>query len=287
MKTKTPKTLHPIDSFGISKVSLSSIRVEKLEDRVAPKVPFPHKHDFYQLILITSGGGDHSVDFKKYKVQKTQFYLLKPAQIHTWSLDAQIRGWVVEFNESTLTFSGNSLNLIQQLEYAPDLIALKKNEFLMMEKIIQQMSEEFEISKELMDECLKAHLSTLLIHILRHTGLKTPDKIKHEGILDKFRILVETHFKEEHRVEFYAKSLGTTAKALTMQITRALGRSPRLLIQDRFLLEAKRYLAYSELNISDVGFKIGFEDANYFSRFFKLHERMTPAQFRERFSNRG
>ena len=44
---------HSIDSFGILEVSLSNIRIEKIEERIKPKVAFPHRHDFFQVILIT------------------------------------------------------------------------------------------------------------------------------------------------------------------------------------------------------------------------------------------
>lgn len=274
------KTRHSIDSFGISKVSLSSIRIEKLEVRVKPKVPFPHKHDFYQLILITAGSGEHAIDFKNYKVSKHQFYLLKPGQIHSWSMSSTIRGWVIEFNHNSIHTESNSPNLIGQLDYTPDLITLKKNEHGLILNITELMQTEFLANHELSDISLRSLLSTLLVQVIKLTGIKKSEKIQGEGLLEKFKSLVEEKFKQEHRVEFYADALGVTPKALTMQITRALGRAPRLIIQDRFILEAKRYLAYSELAIADVGAEIGFEDANYFSRFFKLHEKMTPAQFR-------
>jgi AraC family transcriptional activator of pobA len=66
-----------------------------------------------------------------------------------------------------------------------------------------------------------------------------------------------------------------------MQLSRSIGKPPRTLIQERILLESKRYLAFSSLSIADIGYKLGFEDANYFTRFFRLHEKKTPAQFRK------
>lgn len=269
------KKLHSIDSFGIKKVSLSSIRVERLEERIHPKVAFPHKHDFYQLILITAGSGLHFIDFKQHKVTKFQIYIMKPGQIHTWALGPETKGLVVEFNRNSLD------NLIEDIDYTDDLLSLKKSqEFENLEKTAILMLAEFHAAQELMDLSLKGLLSSFLAQLIRLTHIKARPIQQKENVVDSFKELVEKHFKQEHRVEFYAKALKVTPKALTMQLNRTLGKSPRLIIQDRFMLEAKRYLAYSDMSISEIGFEIGFEDANYFTRFFKLHESITPAQFR-------
>lgn len=283
------KTLHPIDAFGICEVTLSSIRVDRLEQRVEPKIPFPHKHDFYQLIMITAGSGWHQIDFKKYNVEKNQIYLMKPGQIHTWSLRSSIKGFVIEFNRhSLMSAETQGPDLVGPMEFTPDLLTIKKDaDFETLIYLSQLMQKESQEKKEYQDISLKSLLSGFLVQILRQTGSSLGQKIKTDGLLENFRHLVDHHFQSEHRVEFYAQKLGVTPKALTMQLSRTIKKSPRLVIQDRFLLEAKRYLAYSDLSVADIGYEIGFDDANYFTRFFRLHEKMTPAQFRKKFSTTG
>jgi len=274
-------TLHPIDSFGIKRVSLSSIRIEKLENRVNPLVPFPHKHDFYQLIVVTAGTGTHQVDFTTFKIAKNQMFLLKPAQVHSWKLQ-NIKGYVVEFNRDSLQgISLHAPDLIKQLDFTPDALILKAPEFEIIKDLSVMMLNEFMGEKEFSDLSLRGYLMAFLIQILRNSPLNK--QMKNIDSLEKFRNLVEMNFKTEHRVEFYAKEMGITPKALTMQLSRLTGKAPRLLIQERFILEAKRYLAYSALPVADIGYELGFEDANYFTRFFRLHTKITPAQFRKDF----
>lgn len=274
-------TLYPMDSFGIKRVSLSSIRIERLENRVDPRVPFPHKHDFYQLILMTGGSGDHQIDFTSHKISKNQLFLMKPAQVHSWQLQ-KARGFVIEFNRDSLKGMGlHAPDLIRQLDFTPDSLIVKPAEFESLKTISTLMLEEFMNEGEHLDLVLRCHLMALLIQILRKSPLLK--QVKGIEVLDRFRHLVEQNFKHEHRVEFYAKELKLTPKALTMQLSRLTGKSPRLVIQERCLLEAKRFLAYSTLPIADIGYELGFEDSNYFTRFFRLHEKMTPARFRKDF----
>lgn len=274
-------TLHPIDAFGIKRVSLSSIRIERLENRIHPLVPFPHKHDFYQLILMTAGSGLHHIDFSTYKITKNQLFVMKPAQVHTWHLKGA-QGYVVEFNRDSLHgMSTHALDMIKQLDFTPDALTFKTQEFEQLKTVTKLMMEEFMAEKEHLDLALRGYLMAFLIQVLRNSPIGK--QAKSIDILDRFRNLVEDNFKHEHRVEFYAKELKLTPKALTMQLSRLMGKAPRQLIQERCLLEAKRYLAYSALPIADIGYELGFEDANYFTRFFRLHEKMTPAKFRKGF----
>lgn len=273
-------TLHPIDAFGIQEVSLSGIRAEKLESRVRPGVPFPHKHDFFQVMLVTAGKGIHQIDFVTYKVAPGQIYMMKPGQMHSWELNKGIQGILIEFNYQSLNSFKEGSRLFNDFNYSPDFFNVSsKKQFSEIQKLAEIMLQETELKLEMNDLCLQGHLTSFLITLIRLYQVQ----LKHEkslSLIERFRTLLEENFKVAHGVDFYAKALKTSPKALTMQLTRSIGKPPRQLIQERILLEAKRYLAFSELSIAEIGYELGFEDANYFTRFFRVHEKHSPAKFR-------
>jgi AraC family transcriptional activator of pobA len=272
--------LHPIDSFGIQKVSLSGIRVERLEDRIRPNIPFPHKHDFFLIMIVTGGSGHHQIDFKNHKISPGQIYIMKPGQMHSWILSKGIKGYIVEFNYQSTSSIKESLGLINDLSFSPDLFSFEdKKNWNEIENLIKLMLEESNLKREMHDLCLQAYLSSFLINIIRlYQGHLRQAKTL--TTIEKFRKLLEKNFKQAHTVDFYAHRLSISPKAFTMQLSRAIGRPPREIIQERILLEAKRYLAFSDLSIAEIGYELGFDDANYFTRFFRVHEGKTPAQFR-------
>jgi AraC family transcriptional activator of pobA len=57
-------------------------------------------------------------------------------------------------------------------------------------------------------------------------------------------------------------------------------KTPLQFIQFRLLLEAHRLLKYSDKSISDVGYELGFNDIQAFSRFFKNLEGISPNDYR-------
>ncbi len=99
-------------------------------------------------------------------------------------------------------------------------------------------------------------------------------------IIREFNFLVETHFKEKHSVSEYAEILNKSPKTLSNLFGKLSDRTPLQLIQNRILLEVKRLLRYTDMPVSEVGYEVGFNDVQSFSRFFKKKEGVSPSDFR-------
>ncbi len=286
---KLPARLHPLESLGVVRASSGEIRVENLVERIRPRVPFPHRHDFFQIVVIvaSTGAAWHEIDFERHRISNGQIFIIKPGQVHSWSLRPRTQGFVIEFtHESLILDFRQGPNLLAQLSHIPDVIKLKdRPAFRRFEILCETMRQEFLERKDQYEACIRSYLSGALIQLLRETrthSQKSPQAPSSDETLHRLKQLIEASFTQEHGVTFYAKKLGLSPKALTMRLSRILDKSPRELIQDRCLLEAKRLLAYTSLSVSEVGYALGFEDPNYFVRFFRQHSQITPARFRSR-----
>jgi AraC family transcriptional activator of pobA len=127
------------------------------------------------------------------------------------------------------------------------------------------------------------------VQIWRHVGASALARGGLGGtaaILMRFRQLVEERFREHWSVERYAGALGLTPDRLHAVCTRTLGRTPRLLIQQRLVYEAVVRLERSAVTIKQLGFLLGFKDAAYFNRFFARHLGMPPARYRRERAHR-
>jgi AraC-like DNA-binding protein len=49
------------------------------------------------------------------------------------------------------------------------------------------------------------------------------------------------------------------------------------------VIEAQRLLYYTENNVNEIAYQLGFEDHAYFSRLFKKITKETPLAFRKKF----
>lgn len=262
---------HAIEELGIVKVERGEIRAEKLEERLVPRVPFPHKHDFHQLLVITHGQGIHEIDFRLHKVKPRVVFAMRPGQVHEWRLKAGTRGFVIDFTEQSLDKG--------RLAAVPEVETLREDEWKVLRFLCEEMCREFSSREPGSDLLLRDYLSAILTRLARRGG-SGAKAASHD--LEKFTRLVEENFRAKHEVEFYAQTLGLSPQALTMRTTRAFGKSAREIIHERCLTEAKRLLAYSPLSITQISDELGFGDPNYFARFFKKGTATTPGAFRKK-----
>jgi len=209
---------------------------------------------------------------------------MKPAQVHSWQLEKNTEGYVIEFEEELFkthpSFAGKIQTLLQML---PDSFQVTdKKDFATLVELCQTLLEEYETKAADYELVTSLELFNFLIRLSRVKDLKLKKAPPMESFVVRFEQLIEAHFTRQHEVEFYAGKLGITAKALTMKMSRLTGKSARTLIQERVILEARRLLAYSEIPIAEISAQLGFEDANYFSRFFKLKTKHAPGTFRKK-----
>ncbi len=52
------------------------------------------------------------------------------------------------------------------------------------------------------------------------------------------------------------------------------------MINERVTLEMKRLLLRTDYDISEIAYKLGFNELSYFSRFFRRNTGMSPHEFR-------
>jgi AraC family transcriptional activator of pobA len=93
---------------------------------------------------------------------------------------------------------------------------------------------------------------------------------------------VEHRFRGNQVVSDYAASLHVSESRLRTACIAATAQSPIQLIHARILLEAKRQLHFTDSPVREIAFALGFEDAAYFTRFFRRRAGVSPRAFRTR-----
>lgn len=100
-------------------------------------------------------------------------------------------------------------------------------------------------------------------------------------IIREYNFLVEQHFKTKHTVAEYAAMVNKSPKTLANLFSKISSKSPLQFIQDRKMLEAKRFLSHSDKSIKEIAYEIGFEDIQTFSRFFKNYEGKSASEYKK------
>lgn len=100
-------------------------------------------------------------------------------------------------------------------------------------------------------------------------------------IYNRFVSLVAEHYRTAHDVAFYADRLCITTRYLSGVTDKVVGKSPKQIIADYLLSEAKTYLGTTRLTIQEIADRLGFSSQVLFCKFFKSQEKTSPSDYRK------
>jgi AraC family transcriptional regulator, transcriptional activator of pobA len=132
---------------------------------------------------------------------------------------------------------------------------------------------------------LSAYMKILLVYLSRlyREQFKEQELGPDRVLLKKFLGKIEETYTQLHEVAAYADMLNISAGHLSELVKEQSGKPAIVHIHERLILEAKRLLFHSDYAIKEIAFRLGFEDASYFNRFFKRLTTYTPAYYRSNF----
>lgn len=142
---------------------------------------------------------------------------------------------------------------------------------------------EFEMTDSLQLEMLQMMLKRILIlctRIYKNQTTLAELNTDQNNIVREFNYLVEKHFKEKHSVAEYAELLFKSPKTISNLFHKLGERPPLQFIHERIMLEARRMLWYTDVEVSQLTYDLGFNDIQAFSRFFKKNQGIAPTEYR-------
>ncbi len=217
-----------------------------------------------QMVLLTEF---HKIDISKINEMKMIKFNRKFYCIHSFNEKIGCRGILFFWASQIPIISLDEVNL---------------NKFQLLWTVFEA---ELNLKDDLQGEMLQILLKRFLIIATRiykeNHQMENIEESKIDIIRNYF-YLVETNYKTKHSVADYAEILNKPSKSITNLFATHFNKSPLKVIQERILIEAKRYLNFSDRSIKETAFELGFEDIQSFSRFFKNIEGISPKEFREK-----
>lgn len=246
-----------------------------------------HRHDFFFVLFLEKGKGEHSIDFINYPVGDYSVFFMRPGQVHQLTLKQGSKGFLMQFNRGFYTPQETPVNFVLRKVSHKNHCPLSVEKF---NKLLLQLSfilEEYSQKQDHYKDVIKASLEVLFIELVRQSS--NPKKIANDGTnysqnhLEDFLELLQKHIVTHKQVTQYAEMMHLTTFQLNKITKETVGKSCSQLINEHIILEAKRNLLATTNQVNQIAFDLGFEDPSYFIRFFKKHTNYSPEAFRKNF----
>lgn len=255
-----------------------SFRIKRMKEVIKTTHPHGHK-DYMEIIYLTQGEGTHQIDHHRFAVAPASLYLVMPGQIHNWELTAVPKGFVIMVQKDFLLghplydalFQSFPQSFLSgyQLGHVGATIA----------GIFESIESEHAVKAANYQAVIQTYL-LLLCNLLRRE-VRSDDTQAYPGVLKDFFALLDQHYKSFHEVGWYADALHVTSKTLNAACRKTLDATAGTLIAERLTTESKRMLLYSEQNLGEVAYELGFSDPSHFNKFFKRQTGVLPSVYRK------
>ena len=277
----------PQYDFNKKEKPILEFEILRLEDLIKSKfhlISKPHQLNFHQLIFISEGSGEHTVDFKKIKFQKDSFIPVAKDQVQQFDINFDVKGFVVVFTSEFLISEKINYRYLHDFslfnsQLSPFVLKCTSETKQLLKMLIRTYSDEIEFEQE---ELLRNYLKIILIQLELNKRSSTQKKNESSlSLIMQFKEALDSNISYKVKVADICKILDVNPKKLNTALKIASKKTAKEYLDERVVLEIKRQLSFSQLSIKEIAYKIGFEDASNLTKYFKKHTSFSPKTFRQ------
>ncbi len=273
----------------------ANIKIDRLKRTKGFEMPALHYHNRYEIYYLLSGEIVYFIKDRIYHIQKGDVVLINANDLHKTSSVGQEdhERILIEFNRDFLAnYLANidDLNPFSCFKQKNNLIKLNIEEQAWIENLLFNIIRENKKQKLGYNSAIKLLLLQLLISLNRYNEQLNQeiiylDKI-HSTISDIARYL-NKNFDENITLNSLAERFSISPYHLSRTFKNTTGFNFVEFLNNVRIKEAQRLLRKTNLNITEISNKSGYNSLTHFGRIFKSNTGLSPSKYRklERYNN--
>jgi AraC family transcriptional activator of pobA len=251
-----------------------------------------HAYDFYSVILFTKGKGRLVINNDSYNVKPQTICIIAPDQFHSFEGIEEAEGIVFFFCQDFYVEEFSFIRLLNLYSYTSQTgtevcnpcVDLTDNEFTSINSVIGSIQNEYEAYTPSNSSAviIRSQLNIMLLKLTELYETKSGKSNKNDSIIiHSLSHLVDSYFIKEQQLGFYTSAFNLSESQLNDICQKHFNLGLKKILQNRLMQEARKLLLSSELSVSEIAYKLNFEDNSYFNKVFKSKTGLTPKRFRD------
>jgi AraC family transcriptional regulator, transcriptional activator of pobA len=259
-------------------------RLEDFRDKIQFPLP-PHRKEVYDFLFVTQGSTRRSKALNPFDIERNMLFFLPAYQITNHEfMNEDTQGYYCHFNFDLFTNYLPQHNILRDFPFLQfignPVIGVDEQAKSFIINILERLEKECE--KDSIDnfDIIMVYLLTLFTEAKRFYSPAVPFK-KDTALMitQNFKDALSRHIYEKQRVTEYADMLAVSPNHLNKCVKKTIGQSAQDLLNEMIVLEAKVLLKQTDMQISEIAYKLSQQNHSDFSRFFKSKTGMTPKEY--------
>lgn len=277
-----------ITQFELSPLAKAGIIIVNMEDREVEEhdISKPHRDNHCQLMFALNGTFKLNIDFENVEFSGPSLLCVFPEQVHHIIDVKDPKGWMISFDPSLV--SKEVLQLLENKIENPFLLQQGSN-FCQQLAILMNLIKKVQLEntnnyiQRSIHSLLNSLLSLIAGELFSNASVDKEKENRSTIIKETFIKLTKEHFKTWKQPARYASALSISVAHLNDTVKSLTGSPVSIHIQEASIMEAKRLLYFTDKNVKEIAYEVGYDEPVYFGKLFKKVTNLTPLEFRKKF----
>ncbi|MFP4380869.1 MAG: helix-turn-helix domain-containing protein [Candidatus Sumerlaeia bacterium] len=253
-----------------------------------------HSHDFTELIVIHGGHGVHRVDQRDYGISAGNVFVVKGYQTHSYRQRHDLYYATVKFQPRMLSLPEdqlkklpgyNALFLVEpsrrNRSRCQDFMKLAPEQLEKLMTLIRQLDHEVEGEFPGYESMAQSLLVQIMVYLSREYVNSDEESAQAMLRVGKVIGLLEQEYAKEWQLEALCRIADMSKSNLLVVFREVTGMTPIEYLIDIRLRQAMHLLERNDATITEIAYKVGFTDSNYFARQFRKEIGASPSEYRK------
>jgi len=245
-----------------------------------------HRDDYYMFLLLEVADVVFSIDFEENRWQDKTVIYIRPGQVHFVSSIQKVRGWSMAID--SMLVENAYKNFFEGGFYTQKPTSIDTVTMTKLSETAGLLLTLINATQTPFSNGIISNLANVFIGIIAEQYTSQREDLIHKKsrsalIAHQFKSLLSENFKTIKSPVEYARMLNYSLSHLNESVKNVTGFPVSYSIHQQIILEAKRLLYYTDLDVKEIGFQLGYEDHTYFSRLFTKTAGLSPSAFRRKF----
>lgn len=244
-----------------------------------------HRHSqISQLFLIADGHISGRVDDLNTTLESGEFLFVPVQMVHEFVFEPDTEGLVISLPLSVVNSIGPSSQDIL-IALSKPFVGIAPPRLRQLADLLVETTKGSSIFRAQEALGLAHSMLALVAQAAFDTNL-LPSR-ETDARLTHLNQLMAKHMSEGWSASNYATALSLSTGHLSRLCRNATGLGATAYIEHGIMGEACRLLAFTQLPISQIGYRLGYDDPSYFSKRFRAARHQAPSDYRTQFVNKG
>lgn len=285
---RLPKPKHPL----VSLINYNDIRYDTIDNSVRAIL------NFYTISIKHNADCKFNYGQNYYDFDEGVLAFMEPGQIAsgTQNGNSSADGWLLVFHPDLIRNYpiGKNIKNYGFFSYAVnEALHLSESEEAMIGEIFKNIEKEYNHSiDQFSQDVMVSQIELLLNYSNRFYNRQfITRKTASSNLLTKMEILLDEYFESDKimesglpTVQYFAEKLNLSPNYLSDMLRTITGQSTQQHIHNKLIKKAKEALTTTNLSVSEIAYRLGFEHPQSFNKLFKNKMNISPLGYRASFN---